>query len=138
MTRRAHDSRRILAKQLLPQLLEGDDPRLAVLRMQLAASSISIKPNKDCGFYAHFSVPSEVEKVHPPDFCGGSAKIKVETLSAGAGCLLHVKNGVLSHLDVYTYYESWEYPQIFEEVSVVEPVIPGEHIWCRGFGKSSA
>jgi hypothetical protein len=127
-----HDSRLVLAKQLLPTLLQGSDPRLAVLRAQLEVASVSIKSNTNWGFFAELGIPGTAAKLEPPDFCGGNAEIEVEGVRVPAGCVLYVEQGVLSYLEVYTHDGPWEHPPVFKKVSFIQPVVPGEHVRSQG------
>ena len=132
-----YDSRLDLAKQLLPPLLQGSDPRLAVLRAQLEVASVSIKSNTNWGFFAELRIPGTAVKLEPPDFCGGSAEIEVEGVHVPAGCVLYVEHGALSYLEVYTHDEPWKHPPVFKRVSSIQPVVPGEHVRSQGERRST-
>ena len=116
-----------LVAALVPRLLQGTDPAYAVLRQQFAAASITVKAETTWGFYADFQFSEDTSRVEPPDFCGGDAKIKIEGVKNGATCVLYVKGGRLSFLEVATYDEPWIDPPKFLDVSNVRPLAIGEN-----------
>lgn len=100
------DAMRILAEILVPQLLEGDDPRLDTLRAQWCAAAIRIVSPSPVGFYADIAVPPELPRIAAPDQSGGNAVIPVEGIASPAGCVLSVVDGALACLEVYAV-EDW-------------------------------
>ena len=50
------------------------------------------------GFFVDFEIPAEIARVAPANFQGGVVNIRVEGVENGAGCLLFVRDGVLSFL----------------------------------------
>jgi hypothetical protein len=126
--RNTEDVRLALTRELMPGLLAGTDPRLDALRRQWEGATIVIESETNWGFYAHFSIALPSVTVEPPDFCGGNASINVCGLRVPAGCILYVKLGRLSALEVYTHDEPWDDPPSFLSVSDVTPIIPGEPV----------
>jgi hypothetical protein len=97
-----------LVKELMPQLLAGDDPVMAALREQYARSRVGAVELSGAGFFADIEVPDDAPMVSPPSISGGDAKIVVEGVQHGAGCVLFVRDGRLSMLEGYTYgNEAW-------------------------------
>lgn len=68
-----------LTRTLVPLLLESDDPRLAILRQQWTAASVTIAAPSYWGFFAEFSVPPEVPRVDTANRCDGNAHIPWST-----------------------------------------------------------
>ncbi len=122
------DPRLALAKDILPRLLEGSDERLAVLRTQLDEASVCVRGDTNWGFFADVLVSRSAQRLASPDFCGGDAQIEIEGLRTPAGCVLHVEDGALSYLEVYSFDEPWESPPKFGKILRVRPIIPGENV----------
>ena len=63
-----------------------------------------------------FDIPAEVARAAPANFQGGAVNIRAQRVENGAGCLLFVRDGVLSFLEGYTYGgEEWpEHPVVLE------------------------
>lgn len=112
-----------LTRTLVPLLLESDDPRLAILRQQWTAASVTIAAPSYWGFFAEFSVPPEVPRVDTANRCDGNAHIPAEHVEAAeqsTGCVLYVEGGVLAYLEVYTAVR-WPRPPVFGAPQHVEP-----------------
>ena len=103
---------RTLVQVLIPQLLDGPDETLEILRTQWKLASVGKVEYSGVGFFANFIVPQSAQKVEPLNFCGGDAVIQAKGVTNGAGCVLYVEHGVLSYLEVFTYSDDWpEHPQ---------------------------
>ena len=110
-----------ISRELVPLLLQGDDPQLKVLSDQWRAATISISEPSTSGFYADISVPSGVPLVSAPDQGGGNAEIPVIGEQLPAGCVLYIVNGQLKFLEVYTAVD-WQAPPSFGQPAQVEPL----------------
>ena len=113
---------RALVHVLMPQLLDGPEETLKILRTQWELASIVKVEYSGVGFFANFIVPQSAKKVEPPNFCGGDAVIQAKGVTNGAGCVLYVEHGFLSYLEVFTYADDW--PENPQEVVVtnVQPI----------------
>ena len=117
----------VLVNRLVPQLIVGDHPALIALREQFRRASIAAVEMTGHGFYVDFETPPDVPLAIPSDFAGGNAEIALEGATAGAGCVLFVKNGRLATLEGYTFGdEGWAENARVLAVENVEPIIP-EH-----------
>jgi hypothetical protein len=105
-----------LAARLMPLLLAGDHPTYSLLREQYARAAIRKVELTGVGFSVTFEVPTDIARTVPAKFAGGNVRIEVEGIKHGAGCILFVRDGVLSVLDGYTYCgEEWpEHPVVAE------------------------
>ena len=89
-------------------LLDGDEPRLVVLRQQYAAATVKGREFSGVGFFTNFEVPSTAPKVSPPDFeLGARTLLQLDGLKHGAGVVLFVRKGILDMLEGYTFDEPW-------------------------------
>jgi hypothetical protein len=96
-----------LVHRLMPLLLEGDDPLLAVLREQYGRSTITEIEMTGHGIYAEFDVPADTPRTDPPSIAGGDAVIELDTAPNGAGCVVFVSDGRLWTFEGYTYDGEW-------------------------------
>jgi hypothetical protein len=90
-----------LVRELIPMLLEGEDPRLETLRRQWQAATATISAASSCGFYADIAVPPEAPRLEAASQYGGNAVIPVSDCEPPAGCVLYVVDGALHFLEVY-------------------------------------
>lgn len=115
----------LLVNRLVPQMIVGDHPALVVLREQFRRASIARVEMTGRGFYADFDLPPDVQLTEPADFAGGSAEIVLEGTTAGAGCVLFVRDGRLATLEAYTYGdEGWPERLVIRDVKNVQPIAP--------------
>lgn len=115
-----------LASRLMPLLLGGDRPTCALLRKQYASASISQIELTGVGFFINFEVPADVARVFPPNYAGGEVDIRVEGVEHGAGCVLFVRDGVLSMLEGFTYADPWPEHPVLIELRAARPIEPPE------------
>jgi hypothetical protein len=115
-----------LARRLMPLLLGGDDPTCVLLREQYARADITEISLSGAGFFVDFEIPAEVGHVAPPNFEGGRVDIRVEGVENGVGCILFVRDGVLSFLEGYTYGEEWPEHPVILELRDPRPIAPPE------------
>src|SRR5262245_59337790 len=92
-----------LAERLMPRLIEGNHPAPAALRQQLPRSRVKEVELTGCGSYLDFEVPEDVPLTQPADFAGGDARLSVQGVKNGAGCVLFIRGGRLATLEGYTY-----------------------------------
>ena len=57
------------------------------------------------GFFVSFAVPAGAPRVDPPTASGGAVTVDLEGLEHGSGCVLFVRDGVISTLEGYAYGE---------------------------------
>jgi hypothetical protein len=116
-----------LVGELLPQLVEGDHPALAALRLQVPQVRISEVELTGSGFYADFELPASVPLAKPLDFAGGDAVIKFVGAPHQGGCVLFVRGGRLATLEGYTYGDDiWAEDAVVTSISDVVPVLVTE------------
>jgi len=114
-----------LAMRLIPHLIDGEHPTLAILRKQFESVRIGPIELSGVGFFAHLHVPPDKPKTTPSDFAGGDALIELTGSTGGAGCVLFVKNGYLSMLEGYTHGgDSWLEDAVVLDVKDVTPIHP--------------
>jgi hypothetical protein len=115
-----------LAHRLVPLLLTGDHRATAALRAQYGRASVSRVEFSGAGFFVEFSVPADAPRAEPGELTGGNARIEVEGLEHGAGCVLFVRDGMLRALEGYTYGEPWPERPIRVSLSEVVPLVQQE------------
>jgi hypothetical protein len=116
---------RMLLQAVLPRLLEGDHPALAVLREQLREVTVTEVDLSGVGFFAHLVVPPAVPTAGPARIVGGDAEIVLSGVEHGAGCVLVVDDGRLSMFEGYTYGgEEWTEATEVVSIGRVTPVAP--------------
>jgi hypothetical protein len=116
-----------LASRLVPQLLSGAHPQLAVLRAQYEQARVSRVESSGVGFLVSYEVPAELAAAVPSDFAGGDARISVAGMESPAGCVLFVRGGRLALLETYTHDGS-RWPADAEVLDVDEAfplLVPG-------------
>lgn len=109
-----------LARELIPALLEGEDPRLKTLLLQWQTANVTIDAASSWGSYADIAVQPEAPRVQAMSLCGGDAVIPVLDCREPAGCVLYVVDGALHCLEVYSVVE-WERPPVFGPARHVQP-----------------
>jgi hypothetical protein len=111
-----------LVQRLLPPLVAGEGPVLARLREQAREVVIAEVVATGSGFFIRLTLAGESRAVQPPDFAGGDADLRVHGLRHGADCVLHVREGRLALLELYSRgLEAWpESPEI--EIGEVGPI----------------
>ena len=118
---RAIPAMRDLTRALVPRLLEGDDPRLEILRAQWRAATIHIVGPSNFGFYADITVPPDIARLAVPNRSDGDATIPVEGSPVAAGCVLTLIDGALADLEVYTAVD-WATPPVFGTPTDIAPL----------------
>lgn len=96
-----------LMNSVLPRILEGDDAVHSGLRQQFALARIDEVELSGAGFFVTFRYESAVALVSPMDFAGGDARIVLAGVDTPAGCVVFVKDGILSMFEVYTSGGPW-------------------------------
>jgi hypothetical protein len=114
-----------LVDRLVPLLIEGAHPALSALRQQFSGARIKQVELTGVGFYVDFEVASDTPLAEPANFSGGDARITVEGVENGAGCVLFVSGGRLATLEGYTYGgDTWLEAAVALSVDDVFPVLP--------------
>jgi hypothetical protein len=90
-----------IERRLLDALLDGDDPILNSLRIQLAEAKIESRELSGSGFFLNFPIPNSVPKVEPGGIIIGDVYFDLEGIENGGGAIIFVKNGYLSMLEAY-------------------------------------
>jgi hypothetical protein len=123
--RRAPPSVRMLVRELLPRLLEGEHPALVALRDQSRGVTVRSVDLSGVGFFAHLLVPSDAPATDPARIVGGGAEITLAGMEHGAGCVLFVEDGRLSMLEGYTNAgEEWAEDAVVTSIGRVTPLQP--------------
>lgn len=113
-----------LTMRLVPLLLQGEHPALAILREQFAQASISQVELTGSGFYVDFAIPADLPLTEPADFTGGDAVIRLTGSDIPGGCVLFVRGGRLATLEGYTYGDEWPENAQVASVGDVLPIYP--------------
>lgn len=117
---------RMLLQEVLPRLLEGDDPALAILREQLRTVAVTGVDLSGVGFFAYLAVPPGLPNTDPPRIVGGNAEIVLAGVEHGAGCVVFVDDGRLAMFEGYTYGgEEWNEKTEVVSIGRVTPIAPG-------------
>jgi hypothetical protein len=112
-----------LVRRLVPLLLAGDHPALAILRAQFELARIASIELSGVGFFAEIEVPRQAKTLGSVDLTGGHANIRLSDLHEPAGCVLFVRDGRLSMLEGYTYVGAWSETAVVLSVSNVVPIV---------------
>jgi hypothetical protein len=88
---------------LAERLIKGPTPAHAILLEQYSRAQLRDVKLTGAGFLAHFEVPEDTRRVQPARVIGGSVSMDVEGVLGGAGSLLCVLDGRISHIEVYEY-----------------------------------
>lgn len=105
-----------LVANLMPRLLESEHPTAGLLRAQYGRSRITEIDLTGSGFLAYFAVPRDIAPVEPRSFPFGDATIKLRPAGTLAGCVVLVRDGRLSALDVHSHAGDW--PDSFESADI--------------------
>jgi hypothetical protein len=125
---------------LLEKLLAGDQPVLMLLRAQAATARLVSKRQSSAGILIDLEVPRSVQPVQEPrNFLIADVIVELPTLSYGAGTLLSVTDGYLTHFEVYTYAdERWPEEVVGAtfryEANERQVPFPGSSSMSRRFG----
>jgi len=97
-----------LEKSVMAMLLAGDDAVLGILRQQFDASWIANREFSGAGFFTTYGVPA-ASPLTPSkrNFSFGDVGAVMDGVRDGVGFVLHVKDGLISCLEGYTYDEPW-------------------------------
>ncbi len=93
--------------QVMKKLLEGNHIVLSTLRLQYEVCSVSKRTFSESGFFTDYHISDSCLKLDDKNFQLGDLLIKMNDLKYDAGCVLHVKNGCIDYLEVYTFEEPW-------------------------------
>lgn len=113
-----------LAGMVIPQLLVGDHRAIAALRAQYDRSRIATVEMTGVGFFVNYDVPDDIPPAVPSDFAGGTAEIHIAGLDHPAGCVLFVRAGHLSMLEVYIVDKEWPDDDTVLSVERITPLLP--------------
>jgi hypothetical protein len=111
--------------RLMSALLDGPHPFLRVLREQYERALITSVELTGCGFFVDFSVTPDAPLTDPLDYSGGNAVLTINSAPNGGGCVVFVKEGHLSMLEVYTFGdEGWDEGSTITGIHDVDPPHP--------------
>jgi hypothetical protein len=114
-----------LAERLIPLLIEGEHPALSALRQQLPSARVKQVELTGVGFFVDFEIPPDAPVAEPANFAGGDARITVQGVKNGAGCVLFIRGGRLATLEGYTYGDDpWPENAVVLAIDDVFPVVP--------------
>jgi len=77
------------------------------------------------GFFVSFSVPATAPRVDAPNASGGVVTMELEGLEHGSGCILFVRDGVISILEGYAYGEPFPDPPVVVALRDAVPIVSG-------------
>lgn len=90
-------------QQVMAGLLAGDDPLLAALREQYAASSVRDRERTAAGFVTRFEIPAGVAPVERKLLHLDDLQVELEGANTPADTSVHVHNGRLRSLECFVY-----------------------------------
>lgn len=97
-----------LEKGVMAMLLTGADPVLSILRRQFDLSWIAKRDFSGAGFFTTFGLPAATPQTPGnKSFSFGDVAAVMDGVRDGLGFVLHVKDGLISYLEGYTYDEPW-------------------------------
>ncbi len=96
-----------LEAAVLEMLCAGEDPKLEVLRAQLAGVTVVGRELTGVGFFTQLQVPADAPTLDENVGPFGDVEAVLEGVEHGAGFLLWFRNGRMSQLEGYSYGEPW-------------------------------
>jgi hypothetical protein len=112
----------------MEMLLDGDDDRLAVLRVQLSSATISERIHSDSGFYTHFAVPTSSPRLSssPSPRIIDDVCAEIRELQYPIMCMLWVTDGALDFLEcVAVASDHWPEVTTIKRLYYMGPIAPG-------------
>lgn len=94
-------------------ILAGDNPVLSELRKQFSESSLTNRENDGYGFFLHFNIPADIQKLTDiydikPDFTITDVQVRFAPEYKLFGLALFIKDGLIDFLDGYPLEgEAW-------------------------------
>lgn len=93
---------------VMQKLLEEDTPVNRFLREQYKNAQVVSREFSGAGFFTNFRVPENVARVTEPVPYGyGNVACDINGIKSFGGFVLFVKNGVMTCLEGYTFYDEW-------------------------------
>jgi hypothetical protein len=97
-----------LERGVMEMLVAGDDASLQILANQFAQATLASRELTGVGFYANFAVPSSVPRLEGNGSAHfGDVTAQIDGLQHGAGFVLHIRDGLISCLEGYSFDEPW-------------------------------
>jgi hypothetical protein len=110
---------------LMPALLTGPQPFVSTLRAQYEKAVVASIQLTGHGFYADFIIPTDLQRTNPASYSGGDAVLAIDNSVLGGGCVVHVRDGRLATLEVYTWGdEGWNEDSRLTQVTDVMAPLP--------------
>jgi hypothetical protein len=89
--------------EIVRALLSGEDPLLAALRDQYAASSVRDRELNATGFVTRFDIPASVPTVPRKHLHLDDLQVQIAGAATPADTSVHVHNGRLKSLECFVY-----------------------------------
>ncbi|RNF84165.1 hypothetical protein [Montanilutibacter psychrotolerans] len=100
-------------RRVLDACLAGDDPKLAVLRLQAEVASVAGREHTGTGAYITLAVPPTAPVLEPGAIVIGDVDLKIAGVPEGVATLLYAYEGTLRFIEIAAYEGEWpEDPEI--------------------------
>jgi hypothetical protein len=97
-----------LEREVMAEMLAGDEPPLAILRSQFDNSSAIRREMTGSGFFLYFQQPETQQRLACREpFSFGDVVANIVGLERGAGFVLHGSGGSIEYLEGFSYEEPW-------------------------------
>ncbi len=95
--------------EVMNMLLDGDDDILKSLRRQFQNSKIKKREMTGCGFFLYFEIDNADidETMKGKSFELGDVFVEIPGMIHGAGFYLFIRDGYISDLEGFSFYEPW-------------------------------
>jgi len=94
-------------RAVVDAFLAGDDPRLATLRSQASACTVTSRRHTVVGSFTDLFVPEGVPRLSVPSVTHGDVDVEVAGVENGQATLLFIRDGALTLLEFATYTGEW-------------------------------
>jgi hypothetical protein len=109
-------------QQVIDAFLAGADPRLDVLREQMATCVVTGREHTGVGSFTHLHVASQVPRLIPSSITLDDVHVEVEGLKHNATALLFVRDGIVVMLEFATGIEAWPFDPKAKRISYLRYV----------------
>jgi len=93
---------------IMMMLLDGDSEQMSCLRSQYVNASVKSRKTTGVGFFTLYELPGNARPlIDKPSFSYGDVIAHLDGIFHGTGFVLHVREGLISMLEGYTYDEVW-------------------------------
>ena len=108
--------------KIISVLLEGNHPVLQILRQQLKYIKRIHRKNTGAGYYVEFDIQECPQILHKANFEIDDVFIRLQGQDEDAGCVLFIREGLLSFLEIYLYLD--DFPKSPEILFFILQTIP--------------